>query len=219
MRLKKYGHSCILLEERSESLLFDPGQADFLDKSATPETFASVSLIIVTHWHPDHADPDLIRRVVERSGAKVLANADAQRELRSAGIDAIVPEDGVRSHGAFKLRVIRSPHAPILGSIPPENAAYLVNDRLLNPGDSFDGRLAEFKDVPVLALPISAPWTTELDTAGFVDRVAPRNVVPINDGYLKDFFRKRRYAAFGQYFEKKRIGFEAGVGAESPIEV
>ena len=84
MRLRKYGHSCLLLEERNESLLFDPGQADFLAKNATPDTFASVSLIVVTHWHPDHADPDLIRRIVERSGAKVLANADGQRELRSA---------------------------------------------------------------------------------------------------------------------------------------
>jgi L-ascorbate metabolism protein UlaG (beta-lactamase superfamily) len=219
MRLRKLGHSCLLLEERSESLLFDPGQADFLDKSATPETFASVSLIVVTHWHPDHADPDLIRRVVERSGAQVLANADAQRELRSAGVEVIVPEDGVRSHGAFKLRVIRSPHAPILGSIPPENAAYLVNDRLLNPGDSFDGRLAGFRDVPVLALPISAPWTTDLDMADFVERVAPRKAVPIHDGYLKDFFRKRRYAAFGQYFEKKKVQFEPGAGPDCWIEV
>jgi L-ascorbate metabolism protein UlaG (beta-lactamase superfamily) len=219
MRLRKFGHSCLLLEERSESLLFDPGQADFLDKSATPETFASVSLIIITHWHPDHADPDLIRRVVERSGAKVLANADAQRELRSAGVEALVPEDGVQSHSAFKLRVIRSPHAPILGSIPPENAAYLVNDRLLNPGDSFDGRLAEFRDVPVLTLPISAPWTTDLDMAGFVDRVAPRKAVPIHDGYLKDFFRKRRYAAFGQYFDKKKIQFDASAGPDTSIEI
>jgi L-ascorbate metabolism protein UlaG (beta-lactamase superfamily) len=219
MRLRKFGHSCILLEERNESLLFDPGQVDFLDQTATPETFAAVSLIVVTHWHPDHADPQLIRRIVERSGAKVLANADGQRELRSAGVEAIVPEDGLRSYGAFKLQVVRSVHAPILGSIPPENTAYLVNDRLLNPGDSFDGRLAEFKGVPALALPVSAPWTTELDVAGFAERIGPRKVVPVHDGYLKDFFRKRRYAAFGQYFEKKKIQFDSSAGAEAAVEL
>jgi L-ascorbate metabolism protein UlaG (beta-lactamase superfamily) len=218
-RLRKYGHSCLLLEERGESLLFDPGQADFLDPRATPDTFASVSLIVVTHWHPDHADPGLIRRIVERSGAKVLANTDGQRDLQSAGIQAIVPEDGVRSYGAFKLQVIRSPHAPVLGSIAPENTAYLVNDRLLNPGDSFDGRLADFRDVPVLALVVTAPWTTELDSAGFADRIAPRRVVPVHDGYMKDFFRARRYQTFGQHFEKKKIRFEAGVGADSAIEL
>jgi L-ascorbate metabolism protein UlaG (beta-lactamase superfamily) len=174
---------------------------------------------VVTHWHPDHADPQLIRRIVERSGAKVLANADGQPELRSAGVEAIVPEDGLRSYGAFKLQVVRSVHAPILGSIPPENTAYLVNDRLLNPGDSFDGRLAEFKGVPALALPVSAPWTTELDVAGFAERIGPRKVVPVHDGYLKDFFRKRRYAAFGQYFEKKKIQFDSSAGAETAVEL
>jgi L-ascorbate metabolism protein UlaG (beta-lactamase superfamily) len=219
MRLRKFGHSCLLLEERNESLLFDPGQADFLDQSATPDTFASVSLIVITHWHPDHADPDLIGRIVQRSGAKVLANADGQKELRSAGVEAIVPQDGVSSHSAFKLQVLRSPHAPLLGSIPPENTAYLVNDRLLNPGDSFDGRLADFKGVPALALPVTAPWTTELDVAGFADRVAPRRVVPIHDGYVREFFRKRRYVAYGQYFEKRKIGFEGDAGSGAAIEI
>ena len=219
MRLRKFGHSCLLLEERSESLLFDPGQSDFLDQNATPDTFASVSLIVVTHWHPDHADPDLIRRIVERSGAKVLANADGQKELRSAGVEANVAQDGVRSYGAFKLQVVRSPHAPLLGSIPPENTAYLVNDRLLNPGDSFDGRLADFKGVPVLALPVTAPWTTELDVAGFADRVGPQRVVPIHDGYVREFFRKRRYLAYGQYFENRKIRFEGEAGSGAAIEV
>lgn len=219
MRLRKYGHSCLLLEERNESLLFDPGQPSFLDAKATPDSFASVSLIVVTHWHPDHADPDLIRRIVDRSGAEVLANADSQRELQSVGVEAIVAEEGIRSFGSFKLQIIRSPHAPILGSIPPENAAYLVNDRLLNPGDSFDARLAEFKDVPVLALPVTAPWTTELDAAGFTDRIAPRRVVPVHDGYLREFFRVRRYQVFGQHFERKKIRFESGVGPDSAIEL
>lgn len=219
MRLRKYGHSCLLLEERSESLLFDPGQPDFLDPKATPENFAAVSLIVVTHWHPDHADPDLIRRIVDRSGAKVLANADAVRELQSAGVKAELAVDGTRSYGGFKLQIVRSPHAPILGSIPPENAAYLVNDRLLNTGDSFDPRLAEFKGVPVLALPVTAPWTTELDSAGFAERIGPKRVVPVHDGYLREFFRKRRYQIFGQHFEKKQVRFEGGVGPETAIEI
>ena len=219
MRLRKYGHSCLLLEERSESLLFDPGQPDFLDPKATPENFASVSLIVVTHWHPDHADPELIRRIVELSGATVLTNADAVRALQSAGVKAELAEEGTRSYGAFTLRILRSPHAPILGSIPPENAAYLVNDRLLNTGDSFDPRLAEFKGVPVLALPVVAPWTTELDSAGFAERLAPRRVVPVHDGYLREFFRKRRYQAFGQHFEKQQVRFEGAMGPDVSIDV
>jgi hypothetical protein len=65
----------------------------------------------------------------------------------------------------------------------------------------------------------SAPWTTELDSAGFAERIAPRRVVPVHDGYLREFFRKRRYQIFGQHFEKKKVRFEAEVGPETAIEL
>jgi L-ascorbate metabolism protein UlaG (beta-lactamase superfamily) len=219
MRVRKYGHSCLLVEERGESLLFDPGMVEFLDARATADTFASISTIVVTHWHPDHADPDLIRRIVDRSGATVLANADSQKPLQDKGVTAEVPKDGRFSSGGFTLQVIKAPHAPLLGAEPPENTAYLVNDRLLNPGDSFDSRMADLKDVPLLALPITAPWLTELEAARFAERVAPRRVVPVHDGYVKDFFRTRRYQTFKQYFEKRKIGLELANGPDAAIDV
>jgi L-ascorbate metabolism protein UlaG (beta-lactamase superfamily) len=219
MRLRKYGHSCLLLEERGESLLFDPGMVEFLDPHATPDSFASISTIVITHWHPDHADPDLICQIVDRSGAKVLANADGVKALREKGVTAEVPKDGAISSGAFTLRVIKAPHAPLLGAEPPENTAYLVNDRLLNPGDSFDSRMADLKDVPLLALPITAPWLTELEAAKFAERVAPRRVVPVHDGYVQQFFRTRRYQTFKQYFEKRKIGFEVVNGPDAAVEL
>jgi hypothetical protein len=66
---------------------------------------------------------------------------------------------------------------------------------------------------------VTAPWTTELDSAGFADRIAPRRVVPVHDGYLREFFRVRRYQAFGQHFEKKKIRFESGVGPDTAVEL
>jgi L-ascorbate metabolism protein UlaG (beta-lactamase superfamily) len=219
MRVRKFGHACLLVEERGEALLFDPGRQEFLDPAASPEAFAGVSVIVVTHWHPDHADPDLIRRVVERSGARVLATRDGQRELRAVGVEATVPEQAASSIGAFTLRTAVVPHAALLGAAAPDNLACLVNDRLLHTGDSFDARLGEFRGVEALALPVSAPWMTELDAAAFAERLAPRRVLPVHDGYVKDFFRKRRHEAFRGYLEKKQIGFEGNVGAEGAVEL
>jgi L-ascorbate metabolism protein UlaG (beta-lactamase superfamily) len=219
MRLRKFGHSCLLLEEGDEHLLFDPGGRPFLDEAATPDAFAAVSLVVVTHWHPDHADPALISAIVERSGATVIATADGQRELRGQGIEARVLEPGRSTFGRFDLRVIRAPHAEVLGSTAPENTAYIVNDRLLNPGDSFDPALDEYRDLPVLALPVAAPWLKELEAAAFARRLAPRRIVPVHDGYVRDFFRTRRYEAWRQHFDQAGIRFESGAAPAMALEL
>src|SRR6185503_2507226 len=145
MKLRKYGHSCLLVEERGETLLFDPGRREFLDDRATPDAFAAVSLIVVTHWHPDHADAELIGRIVRRSGAKVVAPAEGESELRAAGVEPRIPADGTLSVGAFDLELITAPHEPILGASVPRNVAFLVNGQLLNTGDSFNPALDRYR--------------------------------------------------------------------------
>jgi L-ascorbate metabolism protein UlaG (beta-lactamase superfamily) len=219
MRVRKYGHSCLLVEEHGETLLFDPGRREFLDERATPDAFASVSLVVVTHWHPDHADPELIGRIVRRSGARVLAPAEGERELRAAGVETEAPTAGKLAVGAFELELSGAVHEPVLGSPVPRNVACLVNGRLLNTGDSFDPVLDRYRGVEALALPISAPWLKELESAAFAERLAPRRVVPVHDGYLKEFFRTRRYDTYRQYLGAKGIGFEGGVGAETAVEL
>ena len=219
MRVRKYGHSCLVVEERGESLLFDPGRREFLDDRATPDAFAGVSLIVVTHWHPDHADPELIGRIVRRSGARVLAPPEGERELRAAAVEPELPVDGKLAVGAFELELSGATHAPILGSAVPRNIACLVNGRLLNTGDSFDPALERYRGVEALALPITAPWLKELDAAAFAELLAPQRVLPVHDGYVKDWFRTRRYETYRQYLANKSIGFEGGIGAETAVEL
>ena len=219
MKLRKYGHSCLLVEDRGETLLFDPGRREFLDERATPDAFAAVSLIVVTHWHPDHADAELIGRIVRRSGAKVLAPAEGEGELQAAGVTPTAPTDGKLSVGAFELELMAAPHEPILGATVPRNVACLVNGRLLNTGDSFAPTLGRYRGVEALALPVAAPWLKELESAAFANLIKPRRVLPVHDGYLKDFFRTRRYDTFRQYLERQAIGFESALGSETSVQL
>lgn len=206
------------MEERGEALLFDPGRREFLDERASPDAFASVSVVLVTHWHPDHADPELIARIAQRSGARIFAPPEGERELRAAGVDPTILAEGTQSAGAFRLEVAAATHEPILGSAVPLNLACLVNDRLLNAGDSFDSRLDRFRGVETLALPITAPWLKELEAAAFAERLAPRRVLPVHDGYVKEFFRVRRYQTLRQYFEQRKIRLD-GAGPDSSMEI
>lgn len=78
----------------------------------------------------------------------------------------------------------------------------------LNPGDSFAKDLDAKAGTPVLALPIMAPWNTELEVAEFAQRMQPRRIIPIHDGYAKDFFLQQRYENFTKFFAQRGMRFE-----------
>ncbi len=99
-------------------------------------------------------------------------------------------------------------HAPILNAVLPQNIAYVVNNTLLHPGDSFASSLDAWKGIPVLALPIMAPWMTELEVAEFARRMSPQKIIPVHDGYAKDFFLQQRYENYQKYFSPLGIDFQ-----------
>jgi hypothetical protein len=43
--------------------------------------------------------------------------------------------------------------------------------------------------------------------------------LPVHDGYVKDFFRSRRYDTDRRELKKRSVRFEADVGPETAVEV
>jgi L-ascorbate metabolism protein UlaG (beta-lactamase superfamily) len=208
MRIRKYIHSCLLVESGDARILFDPGKFSFLDGAVKPESFSDLSAIVLTHQHPDHMDADSLKTIVERNpSAVVLANTQIREQLGKAGIEVEVFESGAREVRGCRLEAIGAAHAEILNAERPQNVAYVVDGRLLHPGDSFDHSLDGRKGIELLALPLMAPWNTELAVAEFALRLAPKTVFPIHDGYAKDFFLTSRYENFTKYFAKHDIEF------------
>jgi L-ascorbate metabolism protein UlaG (beta-lactamase superfamily) len=217
MRIRKYIHSCLLVDANDTRILFDPGKFSFLDGGVTPETFGSVDAIVITHPHFDHMDADNIGAIVARNpNAVVLANEQIRDQLAGAGVTVQVFASGTRTVGGCELEAIPAQHATILNAAIPQNVAYVLDGRLLHPGDSFDRSLDARKGIDLLALPIMAPWTNELAVAEFAERLAPKTAFPIHDGYAKDFFLSSRYDNFTKYFAQHDIEFVGmkEVGAE-----
>ena len=52
MRLTKFGHSCLLVEEQGARMLLDPGTL-----SDGFEELQGLTAILYTHQHADHLDP------------------------------------------------------------------------------------------------------------------------------------------------------------------
>ncbi len=203
MRISKYIHSCLLVESGADRILFDPGKFSFIEGLVKPDDFRNLSAIILTHQHPDHVDDDALKKIlVNNSSAVVITNTEIQAHLAKEQITAEVHEDGVRQIGNITIKAVAAAHAKLLNAEPPRNTAYVVDETLLHPGDSFDYSLDAYQGIQILALPIMAPWTTELAVAEFARRIAPQQIIPIHDGYAKDFFLEQRYDNFEKYFSK-----------------
>lgn len=210
LRVSKYIHSCLLVAKGGDRILFDPGKFTFAENQVLADDFTDLSAIIITHGHPDHCDLDALEAIVKGNpSAVVLTNSEVNWQLTKKGIESEVFESGVRTVGGFEVEAFDATHAPLLGAPTPQNTAYRVDRALLNPGDSFDPRLDALRGTPLLALPVMAPWSKELEVADFVRRLSPKRIIPVHDGYAKAFFLEQRYANFRKLFAAQGIEFES----------
>ena len=207
LRVTKYLHSCLLFEHEGDKLLFDPGNYSFIEGRVTPEMFRDVSTVVITHSHPDHLALEPLKQILALSGADVVTNGEVAQILHGEGIDATTIEEGTLTAGAFTLRAILTPHEAILADTVPRHTAFLVDDRVLNCGDSFADPLLPFAGVEVLIMPVMAPFLTEVGAAAFARRMRPRQVIPVHDGYAKEFFVNQRYDNYSRVFTGMNIEF------------
>jgi len=207
MKICKYLHSCLVFEQDGYKLLFDPGKFSFAEGLVKPEIFADVNSIIITHVHPDHLDADILKQIVDLSGATVYTNAQVGEVLAKAGIMHVVWADGIYNIGPFKLQAITVKHELILDNPLPQMMGFIINDKVLHPVDSMEDALLQYKGIELLIMVTMAPFTNELRITEFADKLQPKQILPVHDGYAKDFFIEQRYAAYIKHFEKRGIKF------------
>ena len=180
MEITKLEHSGIIIEKEEKRIVFDP-----IELTETIPKLENVVAIIITHKHGDHLQIEAIKRILnDNPKAKILTTNDTASLIE----DSIVVRGGdTYEVGGFKLDFFGKNHAAIIpGQVPCENIGVVINDSIINPGDSFD--CPNFSP-QVLLVPISAPWLKIAESMDFVDRVKPRVVIPIHDGLLSDMGR------------------------------
>ena len=161
-------------------ILLDPGTF-----SAGFEELDGLTAILVTHQHPDHLDVARLPSLLERNPtAQVIADVATAQMLRDDhGVEASVATAGTRFDVGVPIEVVGEQHAQIHPDIPRiPNVGYVIDDRLLHPGDALDVR---DREVEVLAVPTMAPWMRMAEAVDFLRAVAPKAAVPIHDGLLR----------------------------------
>ena len=208
MRIEKFVHSCLRITNAGQRLLFDPGKFSFIDGRVDPHHLAGADIVAITHDHPDHIDFDALRVIIGDHPVTLLANGEAVKALREKGFKPTTFETGEQTFGAFRLQAIPTPHAPILAKATPRVTAFRVNERLLNIGDSLDGGLHAFAGTEILAMPVMAPFLTELDVYEFAKAMKPKTLIPLHDGYARDFFIEQRYDTYEPFLKEAGISLQ-----------
>jgi L-ascorbate metabolism protein UlaG (beta-lactamase superfamily) len=207
MKITKYLHSCLVFEQDGYKLLFDPGKFSFAEGRVTPQMFADVNGIIITHIHPDHLDTENLKKIVELSKAPVYTNTQVGEAIAKEGLAYHLMEQGTFNIGPFKLDAFPVQHEPLLDNPTPQMTGFVINDKVLHPVDSMETKLTEYTDIELLLMVTMAPFTTELRIADFADRLRPKQILPVHDGYARDFFIEQRYKNYHTHFSKAGIKF------------
>jgi len=175
MRLTKFEHASLLLEETGKKLFVDPGSYT----TALTDT-ANTAAVVITHEHADHWTPEQLSRILDMNpGVPIYGPQSVAAAATDFDITVVHAGDTIEA-GPFRLRFFGGTHAVIHSSIPVvENLGVLVNEKLFYPGDSFT--VPDGVDVDVLAVPASGPWLKASEFMDYVLAVKPKHSFATHD--------------------------------------
>ncbi len=174
MKLTKYNHACVVIEDKGQQIIIDPG----VFVTTLPDISNLVALII-THEHPDHFQLEHINKIVAANPDIELFVAEGIAE-QLGDIDATTAVPGETLHaGSFSFRFFGKQHALFHKTIPRvPNVGVLINETIYYPGDSFDTPDISPK---VLLAPTNGPWLKVGDVIDFIDATKPKLCVPTHN--------------------------------------
>jgi L-ascorbate metabolism protein UlaG (beta-lactamase superfamily) len=181
VKLTKYTHSCVRLDDGDRALVIDPGIF-----SETELALAGADTVLITHQHPDHLDVEALR-VAARANPEIAiwAPGAVARSLSDLGEQVAAVETGEAFDAAgFSIETFGGAHAVIHPLVPCiANLGYLINGTVYHPGDSF---AVPSKPVETLLIPIHAPWSKIAEVIDFAIAVRAPQAFQVHDSLLTD---------------------------------
>ena len=178
MKITKFIHCCLLIEEKGLRILTDPGS--YLGY----EEVKNIDVILITHEHQDHLHiPSLKKVLANNSSAQVFTNKGVGKLLDAEKISYKLLEDAQKKIiKGVSIEACGHDHAHMYKVVPCVNTGYFIANKLFYPGDSFYN---PSKKIEILALPVAGPWLKISEAIDYALNINPKIAFPVHEGMLK----------------------------------
>lgn len=210
MKITKLEHSCLLVEMPepvNRTALFDPGAMS--EPYISLDSLQYLDDIFITHAHGDHCDPPLIKKLVQKfPEVRITSTREVVNKLRQEGIEQAShePPEGIKFFDSKHEKVL-----PLFQ--PPEEVGFHYLDMLSHPGDSHSFT----ETMPILALPVTAPWGSMVNAVKLALELQPQYVLPIHDWHWRPEARQQMYDLMEGVFKDHGIIFMKLVNGEPVV--
>ncbi len=212
MKLTKFVHACVLVEDDEHVALFDPGVFSWGSGLFKLDSLPKLDYVIITHEHEDHFSEEFCQAIIQKfPDVQFIAAKPVATKLRELGAQ------NVSTASIENVEVLSLAHASMSPLVPDPNVPNITvhyKNRISHPGDNHD--LSETKDI--LFLPVAGPWGATIDAVRMADKLKPKVIIPIHDWMWKDDWRNSMYDRMESYFKQQGIRFVKTVDGE-PFEV
>lgn len=201
MKITKFGHCCLLIEEKDIRILTDPGSWN-----ETPNV-ENLDVILLSHEHADHIHIESLKTILKSNESAVIYTHEGVKKLLDAeNISCILIGDGEEINiKGINIASFGTKHACIHSDMSiVQNTGFYIANKFFYPGDSFYNPK---KDIEILALPVIAPWMKIEEAIEYAKTIKPKIVFPVHDGMLKEDRRAFTRMIPKNLLEKEGIQF------------
>ncbi len=188
MKITRYVHATVSIETKKNKILIDPGKyafdgGRFNVGKLKPEYFNDIDILVLTHTHADHYDPEVVSVINQKSNPKIISNFEVGEDLTKRGIDHIVMKEGDKKIiNNIEFTAYLCDHIiPSIGLTIDDgkNKAYYVSDSIYKEPDT---------NADILLVPIGNRGLvmSPKEAALFTQKMKPKIVIPIHYESPKD---------------------------------
>ena len=211
MKITKYEHSCVVMEEGRSKLIIDPG---IYSNSLVDIT--DVTALVITHVHADHFDESKVEKIIKMNlNVQIFSTEEVAKEISAKNVVEVEPSKIYRV-GDFNLEFVGQKHEVVDPKTPVvKNSGVLVNELFYSPGDSYEVPTKPFK---VLSVPKSGPWLRIKDALPMFEKSNCTLVIGTHDALINDQGHSSVDSWYTQFAERNGKIYKSLITGES-IEI